>query len=175
MSEITSQSIEAMSKVRTIKVVNISNNLISKVSKEIQILSDLEEIWMSGNPIHCDCEIIWMITWLNALSNSTNNNLIKDNRDVKCSNGKLKGVPVMFLSDVLLGCFPSKWTRGQKAAVGVFAGVMCIAVCLAAIVAKKTREVKFFMFYYLRLDTVPRDDKSENLDNIENDAYLCYW
>ena len=39
---------------------------------------------------------------------------------------------------------------------------------------RKSREVKFFMFYYLKLDTVPKDEENENLERIEYDAFFCY-
>ena len=41
-------------------------------------------------------------------------------------------------------------------------------------VAKNPREIKFLMYCYLKVDTVPKDDRDENVDNMEYDAFFCY-
>ncbi len=65
------------------------------------------------------------------------------------------------------------WTTGQKA--GVAAGVLFLVIVFSILVAvtRKSREAKFLMHYYLKLNTLPKD-RDEHLDK-EYDAFLCYW
>ncbi len=138
-------------------------------------MKTVKDIWLSGNAFHCDCEIIWMINWLNSVNDITGRSTVWDYRTVKCSSGKLEGVSIHKISDVLLGCYPL-WSRGQIVGVSVSAIVVfCLFVVLATVAFKKSREVRFLVHYYLRLDTVPKDDEKENLENIEYDAFLCFW
>ncbi len=99
-------SLESLPNVpKLTNILIMTNNKVSKIPQSIQKLKVLE-IYLSGNPLVCDCEMTWMISWLNTLNNKTNKNLIRDYRDVKCSNSKFRGIPIIFISDVLLGCGP---------------------------------------------------------------------
>ena len=51
---------------------------------------------------------------------------------------------------------------------------LIVIIVLVTIIAKNSREAKFFMYYYLKLDTVPKDDKDDNVDNMQYDAFFCY-
>ena len=86
----------------------------------------------------------------------------------------MKGKLLYLLDQVEMGCFPSKWTIWQKVGVGMGAVIAVAAVTISIIATKRSREVKFLMYYYLRLDTVPKDDKNENVNNMKYDAYFCY-
>ncbi len=175
ISEIPSGPIETMKTIPSLRIINMTNNKIQKISKEIQHLLQVEEIWLSGNPFNCDCEMTWMITWLNSLRNNSRQGPVRDYRELICGEGRFKGLPVHLLTDVLLGCYPSRWTKAQTAGVSV-AGVLVVIIFLLTVLTLiKSREINFLMYYYLRLDRVPKDDKNENLDNKEHDAFLCFW
>ncbi len=170
---ISLQFIQQIKQVGTVKVLNLTNNAIKYLPETIQELNQVQEMWLAGNPFHCDCKMSWMILWL---SNSSRHNLVKDITDMRCYNGsKFKGIPIQLLSDVLLGCYPSRWTIGQKVAVVCSLAVIIVLFVLTIIGFKRSREVKFLMYYYLRLNTMPRDEKNEKLDHIEHDAFLCFW
>ena len=77
------------------------------------------------------------------------------------------------LNKVDLGCFPSHWTLWQKIGVGVGAAMAVFIIVVAVIITKRSREMKWFMYYYLKLDTVPKDDRDENVENIKYDAFFC--
>ena len=87
----------------------------------------------------------------------------------------MAGYPIYILNEVRLGCFPSQWTVWQKVGVGS-ASIIAITIIFALLilVVKRSREFKFMVYYYLRLDTIPKDDPQENLNNIEYDAFFCY-
>ncbi len=175
VSEISLAPIEAMKNILSLRIINMTNNKIKRIPKEIQHLPQVEEIWLSGNPFHCDCKMTWMITWLNTLKTNSSFSLVRDYREVTCGHGKIKGLPIHLLTDVLLGCYPSRWTEGQTAGV-IVAGIAVVFIFILTVITfKKSHEVNFLMFYYLRLDRVPKDDKNEMLTNIEYDAFLCFW
>ena len=134
----------------------------------------LQEIFFSGNPYHCDCDMTWMIPWLNNFTTPSKEHVIVDYRDLKCQSGMMKGKPIYTLNELDMGCF-SRWTLEEKVGLGIGTAVfLLIILLLVSALLKRSREVKFFMNYYLKLDTVPKDDKDENVDNIQYDAFFCY-
>ena len=155
--------ITTLRKSETIKWLDISDNQFKMVPKTIQNLTNIEKIWLNGNPFHCDCSMTWMIGWLNNFINSSGKQVVQDYQDTKCATGKMVGIPIFVLCKIEMGCFPSKWTIWQKVGVGIGATILVIIVIILA-VSRKSREMKWFMYYYLKLDTVPKDDKSENVD-----------
>ena len=142
---------------------------------KIMELKGLERLWLSENPLFCTCEMTWMTNWLNNFLLSLDKHVVEDFWNVTCSNSHMHGVPIFSLSKVDLGCFPSTWTTGQKIAVSLGAVVALILIVLGVFLAKRSREVKFIFYYYLKIDTIPRDDKTEDLQNKEYDAFFCYW
>ncbi len=159
--------------VSTLRSINLTNNAIKIISQKIQNMDGVQEIWLSGNPFVCDCSMTWMIPWLNRRNKHSDHNIVSDYRALICSNGKLKGVPILFLNNVLLGCYPNRWSTGQKVGVGL--GLTLSILLILLTVTWKSKEMKFLLFYYVRINTVPRDDKNENLDNKEYDGFFCYW
>ena len=119
----------------------------------------------------------WVIDWLNNFTTSSGEHVIAGYENIKCHSGMMVGVPIAQLDKVNMGCFPSKLTLRQKIAIGIAAIVAgIIIITLTALVIKRSRDVKFFFYYYFKWCTCfgPKDDKNENLDNIEYDAFLSY-
>ena len=143
--------------------------------KALVNLTHLKKIYLGGNPFHCDCSMTWTIEWLNKFTDLMGDHIISDYKNVKCHDGLVAGKPIYTLNRVDMKCFPSMWTTWQKVVVGVGSVVAIVVITLLIVVKMKgSREVKFLMYYYLKLDTVPKDDKNENVDNMEYDAFLCY-
>ncbi len=150
--------------------IDLRHNKIHEIQQPIQLnLTNIKKFLISGNPFDCGCEMTWMIQLLNNFSD-----VITDFQQVKCGAGRFKGIPIHTLSDVALGCYPHNWTLNQKIAVASGFVVICILFVIVTLVVKKSREVKFLMYYYLRLNTLPKDDRAENLQDKEYDAFLCY-
>ena len=155
--------------------LDLRDNRIVSLPKYFKQLQNLEKVWLSGNTLHCDCSMTWMIGWLNNYTIISREHIVVDYKDVKCYSGKEIGHPIYLLDKVKLGCYPNKWTLKQKALVGLGTGVALLVIgALLSTLAKRNREVKFFMYYYLKLDTVSKDDKDEDLTNKEYDASFCY-
>ena len=174
LSSICKTFIKYIINQRKLKWLNLKGNSFTTFPKEMTQLNYTEKLWLSENPIHCDCSMTWIIGWLNNFTTPSGEHVIEDYRTMRCHTGMMKGKLLYLLDQVEMGCFPSKWTIWQKVGVGMGAVIAVAAVTISIIATKRSREVKFLMYYYLRLDTVPKDDKNENVNNMEYDAYFCY-
>ncbi len=179
VTEITEEFIENVMKVSHLKMMNLQNNQIQRIHHKIQNLTNVDKISLSGNPIHCDCDMTWMIPWLHRVPDDNETNIVDDFKDVKCGNGRFDGLPIYVLSDVNLGCYPKVYVYQlkpwQKGLIGAGVIVILLIMIFGAIAMNRSHEVKFFMFYSLKWDTVPKDDKNEKLQGVEYDAFFCYW
>lgn len=160
--------------------LNLRHNGISSVcesfANQLDMLLNMQKIWLSGNPYHCDCDMTWMIQWLNTFTTPSGEHIIADFRHLKCHSGMMMGKPIHKLNDVEMGCF--SLTKWQKIVIAVSAGVaMFIIFILVAIVLKKSREASFFIFHNLKIRSVlywNEEKREENLDDMKYDAYLTY-
>ena len=144
--------------------MDLSYNNIVTLPNKIQSLVHLQQIWLAGNPFHCDCSMTWMIGWLNNFTTSTKEHAIRDYRKLKCRSGRMKGSQIYLLNKVDLGCFPNIWTTWQKVGVGIGSGFAAIIIItLSILVIKRSRDIKFFFYYYCKWCIcfgVPGDDKN---------------
>ena len=166
---------QQMIEYRNIKRLNLSRNKIVSISQKVKEMFWLENIWLAGNPFHCNCEMTWMIGWINNFTTSSGEHTVVDYQDVKCHSGMMIGTPIYKLKEVEMGCFPNRMTLRQKVGIGMGSGIaILLIITLVTWILKRSREFKFFMYYYLKLDTVPKDDKDEYVENMEYDAFFCY-
>ena len=157
--------------------LNLAHNNLHRIPSDIQNVQFLKKIWLSYNRFHCDCNMIWMIEWLNNFTTPSGEQIIVDYENIKCHSGMMVGMPIYKLDKIIMGCFPPKLNLRQKTAIGIAAGMAgIIIITLIALVIKRSRDVKFFFYYYFKWCTCfgPKEDKNENLDNIQNDAFLSY-
>ena len=110
ISSIDNKFLIELKKSKTLKSLNLAENNIVSLPKKFREFTNLKKIWLGGNPFHCDCSIIWMIKWINNFTASERNHFIVDYLYVKCGSGKMIGIPIFVLTEVELGCLPSKWT-----------------------------------------------------------------
>ena len=174
VSNICDGFITAIHNSQKLKWLNLGGNSLTSINSQIKSLDNLEKIWLGDNKFHCDCSMTWMITWLNNFTTPTGDYTIVDYENIKCYSGMMKGTPVYKLNEVKMGCYP-KLSTLQKVGMGI--GVVVagfIIILLLVIIIKRSREAKFLMYYYFKLDTVPKDDKDENVDDMEYDAFFCY-
>lgn len=170
ISTVSRKFIEQLSFHKSLETIDLRQNKIRQIEYSKQInMSNIKELFLSGNPFHCDCEITWMIPWLNNFSN-----IVKDYKQVKCGKGRFKGIPVHVLTDVALGCYPHNLTLSQKVAIATSILVIVVVFAIITIVLKRSKEVKFLLFYYLSVNTIPKQNKTEKIENKEFDAFFCY-
>ena len=170
--------IEQLEKGKSVKWFNLAENSLTRIPSKIQSLNFLQKVKLHGNPFHCDCDMTWMIGWLNNFTLPSREHVIVDYKQLKCQSGMMVGKPMYKLDKVEMGCFPPELTLWQKIVIAVAALVAgIIIITLIVLVIKRSRDIKFFLYYYCKWCTcfgVPRDDKNEKLDNMEYDAYLSY-
>ena len=118
--------------------------------------------------------MIWIKEWLEDFITPYGEHIIADYKNLKCYTGMMKGKTIYKLNEVDMECF-LKWTSEEIIVLGISGSVfLSIVLLLVVMLMKRSREVKFFMHYYLRLDTIPKDEKNENVENMKYDAFFCY-
>ena len=131
-------------------------------------------MWLSENPFYFDCKMIWMIEWLSNFTIQGKHG-IADYKDIRCNNGKMKGKQIYLLNPVDMGCYPSELTIQEKVGVSIGSVLAALLVIgLLILVIRRSRDIKFFVFYYCKCFGLPGDSKHENLQKICFDDYLCY-
>ena len=174
ISSITTSFFMTLSEIKSLKWLDLSDNKLKHLPPKIQEVTTLEKVWLHSNPLHCDCDMTWMIGWINKFIVITRERIVVDHAQVKCHSGKMRGQPIFKLNQVDMGCYPHDWTLQQKPIVGLSASIGTIIIVAMVIIGLYSRRGRFFLYYYLKMGTIPRDDKDEDLENIEYDAFFCY-
>ena len=157
--------------------LNLADNKLVSIPQNLTYLDKLdklERVFLGGNPFHCDCDMSWMMKWINNFTDVPGGRLVSDYKNMKCHSGKMIGKPIYQLDEVEMECYPYKMSIAQKVGIGIGALAGSFVMVLIIFISKRSRELKFFMFYYLKLDTVPKEDKDEDLTNMEYDAFFCF-
>ncbi len=151
----------------SIKWLNIMNNNISKVPFALSSASDhLDRLWMKGNPLVCNCGMIWLIDWLSGHGKY----IVRDYQDVTCEKGKEIGKPVYLLKPVEeMGC-----TQGNDKLIflAIFGAITVLSV---AMLVPLIRYLDMRWFVYQNFGTFLGDpDANENIDVLQYDAFLSF-
>ena len=175
ISSIATSFLGNLSESKSLKWLDLSNNDLKRLPPEVQELTNVEKIWLGDNPFHCDCDMTWMIGWNNNFTTGIyRKHVVTDHAKLKCHTGNMRGKPIYKLKEVDLGCYPHDWTLQQKLIMGLSISIGTIIIVAMVIIGLYSRRGRFLLYYYLKMDTIPRDDKDEDLENIEYDAFFCY-
>ena len=87
------------------KFINLANNDLKAFPKTLD-LTHFSQAYLAGNPIDCNCEMLWFANWLNTTNPHSENRIVKDYEQVLCAGGKWNGNQVYKLSSELMGCDP---------------------------------------------------------------------
>ena len=96
---------EFFSKITTMKkarFLNVAKNNLKAFPKTLKT-TNFSEVYLAGNPIDCNCNMLWLTNWLNATNVGR---IVKDYKRVLCVGGEWNGTPVYKLSAVQMGCYP---------------------------------------------------------------------
>ena len=85
--------------------LNLANNNLKSFPKTLNE-THFSEVYLAGNPIDCNCDMLWFAHWLNTTEPQSQNRIVKDYKLVLCAGGRWNGTQVYNLSPVRMGCFP---------------------------------------------------------------------
>ena len=68
------------------KFLNLVNNKLKAFPKTLRG-TNFSQVYLGGNPIDCNCEMLWFADWLNT----TEPRIVQDYRKVLCAGGKWNG------------------------------------------------------------------------------------
>ncbi len=149
---------------------SIPENLNHVSLKDTQ--SKLERLWLGGNPVQCDCDMVWLISWLNN-TRVCGNRLVQDYQEIICTGGPLDGIPVYKLTRVQMGCYPKKVATWIIVVSSVTGGLMLIAVVLVILAYQHWVLIRWLMYKHFD-KLVGNPDRMEDLTDMEYDAFLSY-
>ena len=166
---IPENSLTALVNFRKLKMLDISDNKFTILPKELQHLEGLEAVYIANNPICCNCEMLWLIGWMNKfLPDGTR--IVRDYVKVNCSNIHKQ---IYKLTTIEMGCFPKEFTSWQIAILGIGGGIIILVIITAMIVIKRWNEVKWFLFFHFNI----RDKRDEDVNMLEGtkwDVMISY-
>ncbi len=164
------------------EILNNSNiqtlSLAKNKLKEIPIIFNsttgrLQQLWLGGNPVRCDCNMLWLIPWLNSTQVS-GKRLVQDYKDVICSGGQWDGTPVYILDKVRMGCYPRQVARWIIVVSSTIGSVVLISVVVILTIWWKRNALRWII--YKNFDRlIGNPDENEDLEGIEFDAFLSFW
>ena len=151
---------------RSIKLLDLSRNNLTKLPKKIIKATSLVYLRLSNNPFECGCDTLWLKDWIT--NNSGRRTVIRDFKEVKCQDGNL----LYRLDPVKMGCFPKELTVWEEILTGSSAFVILGVAVAIILISRRWKEVKWFM--YLHFDVLDKNDEDEDLEIVEADALLSY-
>ena len=87
--------------------LNLANNHLKSFSKGLKKLTCLEALYLSGNPIECTCDNIWLVGWMTNFTTPFGNKIIKDYKNVVCADERWNRTAVYKLNHKKMGCYPT--------------------------------------------------------------------
>ena len=96
------------SKIKSInktKFINLVNNDLKAFPKNLDG-TNFSKVYLAGNPIDCNCQMLWFASWLNATEPRSENRIVKDYKQVVCAGGQWNGTQVYKLNAKQMGCYP---------------------------------------------------------------------
>ena len=105
--QITDDFFSKIKSLNKTKFINLASNELKAFPRTLggTIFS---EVYLAGNPIDCNCEMLWFANWVNTTDPHSENRIVKDYKQVVCTGGKWNGTQVYELSAEQMGCDPKR-------------------------------------------------------------------
>ena len=91
--------------LRKTTFLNLANNNLKAFPKTLNETS-FSEVYLAGNPIDCNCDMLWFAEFLNTTNPQLGSRIVKDYDKVLCTGGKWNGTQVYKLRANQMGCYP---------------------------------------------------------------------
>ncbi len=154
--------------------LDLSNNELRNISPLFRAPHNhLEKLWLAGNPIQCDCSMIWLIDWISNAVAHSGERLVQDYQSITCGPGQQAGTPIYKLNRVEMGCFPKHLPAETVTILSIFGGFVLLCLIVIILVYKNRVLVRWLL--YKHFGKLIGLDGNENLDNMLYDAFLSYW
>ncbi len=175
LTSICDDTLDNILSSKTLKHLDISNNNVRRFSTLwLEKASRLEKLWLVGNPVECECDMIWMANWLVNKTTTSGSRLVQDYKNLVCSSPKTKnGTPVYKLDKVKLGCYPKDkplWIIEVSSTIGA---VILVVVAIVLPIHRQWRIVRWLV--YKNFDKLVGDpDRHEDILNAQFDAFISF-
>ena len=104
--QITDDFFSKIKSINKTKFLNLANNDLKSFPKTLDG-TNFSQVYLAGNPIDCNCDMLWFANWLNnATEPHSQNRIVKDYKQVVCAGGKWNGTQVYKLNAKQMGCYP---------------------------------------------------------------------
>ena len=102
IQQVTDEFFSKIQTTKKTKFLNLANNNLTSFPQTLNG-TDFSEVYLAGNPIDCNCNMLWLTNWLNATDVRL---MVKDYKRVLCAGGRWNGTRVYKLNAVRMGCYP---------------------------------------------------------------------
>ena len=102
---ITDDFFSKIKSVNRTKFINLANNDLKVFPKSLNG-TNFSQVYLAGNPIDCNCQMLWFADWLNTTDPHSENRIVKDYEQVVCVGGEWNGSQVYKLNAKQMGCYP---------------------------------------------------------------------
>ena len=89
--------------VKKISYLNLANNYLKSFPQTLNQIN-FSQVYLAGNPIECNCDMLWFAQFLNTANDSSGSRIVKDYKRVVCAGGRWNGTQIYRLSANLMGC-----------------------------------------------------------------------
>ncbi len=174
LTEICDDALGDILSSHTLKQLDVSKNNIQHFSivwtKKSRILS---RIWLSGNPVECGCDMIWMADWLENATTRSGSKLVQDYRDLVCSSPTENGTPVYKLDKVILGCYPTDKPLWIIVVASIIGAVILIVMAIVLTIHRYWRIVRWLVYKNFN-KLIGDPDRCEDITTVHFDAFISF-
>ena len=192
---ISKEFVEYLSTHQILENLDISNNNLTTLPRIFQNISSLKRLKLSKNPLQCNCENMWMKDWLNSSA------IIEDSLNIICTLPSGEEIQLIDMNPEDMNCplldkMANLWKIlglfyliclslmsyfqhivGIKNTylISCFSAILILVLLIPIIIlCRKWEAIKFWMFIQFGFKFKDKDEKMENLKDMDYDAFVNY-
>lgn len=174
INKICDETAEQIVTKSNLRQLNLANNNLTTISKKFNSRpTGLQELQLIGNPLTCNCSMIWMKDWMQNFKTTSGQRILQDTEKVVCQNGRELGVPIYKLDAEIMGCIPNEKNFVFALFVSSFSAFTFATIIVVIIIMKRSRDVRLRMYKHFGW-ILGDPDKHEDITNSQYDAFISY-